>query len=449
MSGLGSGPMIPYSHRERGCKKLEYGCEPQRPISSIRIFVCLMQSQTNPHFLVRSPLTTADPSIALAPSLLQRFSRVTSSGEFIPEIDGLRFIAIMAVIFHHLIAHYLTETQRLGPVNLPAEWYQVYSRSRLVSLLFPGYFGVHLFFVISGFILALPFARRHFGRASVPALKRYYLRRLTRMEPPYIINISLAFACIWFTNSGHLLFLPHFIASLFYSHGLVYGEASWINGVAWSLEIEVQFYLIVPMLAAVFAVRDPFQRRALIIGAVIFFGVASQWLIAPSGIKPLKMSVLNYLQYFLAGFLLVELHLSGWILKRPKTYIWDAAALLFGIAIIIILMRFPKLSCLLPLAVLLFYASLFRGKLSHAFITLKGVVVLGGMCYTTYLYHTYIISYLHSAIVYRFLSPTRSFPLDFLVYVLPQIIAIFFLSSCVFLWTEKPFMKIRPKVAKP
>ena len=114
-----------------------------------------------------------------------------------------------------------------------------------VSLLFPGYFGVHLFFVISGFILALPFARRHFGRASVPALKRYYFEAHKDRATVTVINISLAFACIWFTNSGHLLFLPHFIASLFYFHGLVYGEASWINGVAWSLEIEVQFYLMV------------------------------------------------------------------------------------------------------------------------------------------------------------------------------------------------------------
>src|ERR1051325_6478659 len=96
---------------------------------------------------------------AVSAALVQRFSRVTSSGEFIPEIDGPRFIAITAVIFHHLIAHYLTATQRMGPVCLPADWYQVYSRSRLVSLVFPGYFGVHLFFVISGFILALPFAR--------------------------------------------------------------------------------------------------------------------------------------------------------------------------------------------------------------------------------------------------------------------------------------------------
>ena len=203
------------------------------------------------------------------------------------------------------------------------------------------------------------------------------------------------------------------------------------------------------MLAAVFAVKDPFQRRALIIGAVIFFGAASQWLIAPSGIKPLKMSVLNYLQYFLAGFCWWSFTCQGGFSSAPKLTYGMPPRYFFRIAIIIILMRFPELSSCSLLAVLLFYASLFRGKLSHAFITLKGVVVLGGMCYTTYLYHTYIISYLHSAIVLSILIPHAFFSARLFGHSFAANHRNLLLSSCIFLWTEKPFMKIRPKVAKP
>jgi peptidoglycan/LPS O-acetylase OafA/YrhL len=52
--------------------------------------------------------------------LANKLSRVTSSGEFIPEIDGLRFIAISTVIFHHLLAMFLANSGRSPEVRSPA-----------------------------------------------------------------------------------------------------------------------------------------------------------------------------------------------------------------------------------------------------------------------------------------------------------------------------------------
>lgn len=163
--------------------------------------------------------------------LTDKLSRITSSGEFIPEIDGLRFVAIGAVVLHHVMSAYLVDTGRFGPVHLPADWPRLSDQSPVVRAASLGYFGVQLFFVISGFILVLPFARSYVAPGVArPHLASYYLRRLTRIEPPYVINLVVCFLYIWATKPVRRVFVvPHFIASLFYSHNVVYGEASRMN----------------------------------------------------------------------------------------------------------------------------------------------------------------------------------------------------------------------------
>src|SRR5256885_11137883 len=91
------------------------------------------------------------PDAAHAPkrSWLDGFRRITTSGEIIPEIDGLRFIAIAAVILHHLALFVSTQ------------------RKSEEGLLLVGQNGVELFFAISGFILAVPFAMQYLN-ASKP-----------------------------------------------------------------------------------------------------------------------------------------------------------------------------------------------------------------------------------------------------------------------------------------
>ncbi len=81
----------------------------------------------------------------------------------------------------------------------------------------------------------------------------YLLRRVTRLEPPFILSLLLRFALIVvvFREDCRQL-LPHFLASLLYLHNVIFGSLSRISPPTWSLEVEVQFYLLAPLLARVF-----------------------------------------------------------------------------------------------------------------------------------------------------------------------------------------------------
>src|SRR2546430_10891084 len=113
--------------------------------------------------------------------VLARLSRRTTSGRYIPEIDGLRFVCIGLVLLFHVRA-------TLGFLRGP-EVRGFHGHGLLDAILGQGQFGVELFFVISGFVLALPFVAHHVQSGPKPSLRRYYARRLTRLEPPYLIVI--------------------------------------------------------------------------------------------------------------------------------------------------------------------------------------------------------------------------------------------------------------------
>jgi Acyltransferase family len=109
----------------------------------------------------------------LKPISFINLSRITSGGKFIPEIDGLRFVAIASVVGFH-IYEYLLSRRNIGPLGI------------IGTALLHGNRGVPLFFVISGFILGRPFAAHYLRGLPAPKLKEFYWRRLTRLEPPYL-----------------------------------------------------------------------------------------------------------------------------------------------------------------------------------------------------------------------------------------------------------------------
>ena len=372
--------------------------------------------------------------------LFAPFQRVTASGRYIPEVDGLRGIAILAVLAHHLTATYLTTTQRLGAVQLPADWKVVVPQSFSVALGYAAHYGVQLFFVISGFVLALPYVEHYRAGQPRPGLLPYYLRRLIRLEPVYLINMLIAFGVVYLTNIGWREFIPHLVPSLLYTHNLVFGQSSWINGVAWSLEVEIQFYLIMPLLAFLLAHPSARWRRGVLLALMMGLAILSSYWIEGAGPRWAK-SLPRYLHFFLAGFLLADLYHHRAAIALRRHVGWDGVAFAAAAGLVVILTRWHELRCLTVLLIIVLYVSLYLGTGGRRLISNPAVVAVGGISYTLYLYHMLIFQTLAPHTL-ALLDSTRPLVWDMAIQSALLLPAALLVSALLFLLIEKPFMRL-------
>lgn len=301
-----------------------------------------------------------------------QFRRITTQNRFIPQIDGLRFVAIAWVVLFHIYVALSTH----GAV--PAPWPE---NSDLTKR------GVELFFAISGFILGIPFASARLRSAPAVNLKSYFLRRLTRLEPPYFISLFVWAAAQWVTARRPFADMaPHLVASFFYLHNLVFGAFERaVEGVAWSLEVEVQFYVLVPLLAGLFAIAGTNLRRIVILGLMLVSGIVSLPLYDS---VHFHYSIGYYLAFFLAGFLVCDFYLMRQGEWKPN-FVWDAVALCLW-PLLFYLGRNAG-HVLLPFVVVALYLAAFRGRICSAIFGNRVITNIGGMCYSIYLFHFLII----------------------------------------------------------
>jgi peptidoglycan/LPS O-acetylase OafA/YrhL len=374
-----------------------------------------------------STAETALPSFSAR--FLGPYRRITSSGQFIPEIDGLRFIAIFSVFIYHLAGDVLRHTTAGHQPSLDSNF--LFAATQVLNI------GVPLFFVISGFILSTPFASVFLHHQRPVSLKKYFLRRIARLEPPYIISLLLFFALKTLTARGTAgeLF-PHLMASLFYLHNLIFGTPSVINFVAWSLEIEIQFYILVPAIALVFAIRSGLTRRLIMIASILAATGISRLVVSHS---TLENSLLAYAQYFLTGILFAEFYLSSGD-QRHQSWLWDLASVAGWSALLILLVRGgAAVVWTIPWLIFLLYVAAFRSVFVNRLVTNLWIATIGGMCYTIYLLHNYVVAGLGTFTERFFLdySFTTRLSIQFLM-ITPVLLVI---SGLYFRLIERPCMR--------
>lgn len=352
--------------------------------------------------------------------------RDTAGKKYLAFVDGIRFVAIMPVVLLHanerLLRYVVSESSLTA---FEHEFSFIISR---------GAIGVMIFFTLSGFILSLPFAN-----GLQLNYKSYISRRLTRIEPPYIFWMTF-FALILWAKSGMGLgeLFPHYLSSVFYVHTIAYQDFSIINPVAWSLEVEIQFYLIAPFIAQLyFNLKDIKSRRTLLIFFTSLF-IIYQHLLGWQ-LQPYRASILGQMQHFMVGLLMADIfvHSKNWV--ERKGYFWDALAI---IAIPVMMFTWTDelgKSLLFAVAMSAFFLGAFKGQLFPRLLALKPLAIIGGMCYTIYLTHLPMLELFYSFIgklgqssgYFGWLSIS-------LIIALPMIL----LSSAVFYKViEKPFMR--------
>jgi len=360
-----------------------------------------------------------------------KLSRVTSSREFIPEIDGLRFIAIFFVIVFHAAVHILQLRHRPPIIQ---KW--VPGQSVVLSVIGNLFLGVQIFFVISGLVVALPFARSAIRGTPKPSLRKYFMRRLTRIEPPYI----LALLVMYYLLKQYRFYLPHLLAGLLYLHRLIYGVPNPINQVTWTLEIEVIFYILAPWITSIYRIPGRsvrwFCQLLLIITASCF---VHYWLL-PFG-PPLSYYFFTAaLPWFLSGILLADFYVSG-LLSRSNHPAWDAPALLGLAAFLYFHVYGPawQFAWLGPIMVMMLVAGGIKGVLVSRFLRFRPITLIGGMCYSIYLWHIPIMDKPmggFAAMVPHGLSDLQLATLYCIVAV--PLILVF--SMPLYYFTERPFM---------
>ena len=379
--------------------------------------------------------------------LSNKLMRVTTTGKIIREIDGLRFLAILPVILQH-ISERMFRYSFASNSGFQGDYHKFINTDMSAYWISRGTVGVFVFFAISGFVLSFPFAKHYLTDKPAVGLKSYFWRRVTRLEPPYIVVITF-FAIILILKGDYSIsqMIPHYFASFFYVHNLVFHDYSIINPVAWSLEIEIQFYILAPVLAfVIFSIKSIWLRRGLLISYIFIFITLQNVFNWNMGL--MKMTILGQLPHFFVGFLIADVFLTEWKNGIKKSFIWD----LIGVVALVLLMYtwtteyWKNLVFAVSLFTVLF--SVFKGNILNAFFTNTWVMVTGGMCYTIYLIHLPLVELLTRVIKPVYVGANYLSNLGVYFIIIGPIIMI--ASIIFFLLIEKPCMdKDWPKKIVP
>ncbi len=299
------------------------------------------------------------------------------AGGYRPDIDGLRAIAVLAVVAYHARA----------------------------SLLPGGFVGVDVFFVISGFLISGIIFTRIDRQAF--SLLDFYRRRVQRIAPAMFVVVAVTLATAYWVllpaDSTDVARSSVFsVASLANLYFWLYPKQDYFAADShelpllhlWSLGVEEQFYLVWPLV--LLAIGRAWRSRAFFLGAAI---AAAGSFVLGDVLFTRDPSFVYYMMPTRAGELLVGALVSAFVLgnRAPAAPATRSLAGLSGAAAIAAALFlydestiFPGVRALLPTlgtAALLFAGSQPGGSLVTRLLASKPLVAIGLISYSVYLWH--------------------------------------------------------------
>ena len=357
----------------------------------------------------------------------------------IPALDGVRGIAVLWVIAFHYTA--------VAPAADP--WVHALSQVPwLDAMARNGYLGVDLFFLLSGFLLVMPWLARAARGEPAPTAREFYRRRVLRIVPAYYAHLVLLFGCFLPLLQGWMYWRPdaYVVAWNAIAHGtflhltspLTSGSLG-VNGALWTLAIEAQFYLLLPLLAPLF-VRAPLATALAALAAAaawrwatvhdltglvdLQLRLGAHWKWSEGVARHLLLTQLpSYLGHLGLGALLAVAWMRWHAL--PGTGERRGALFLAGVAAFASLAHvlasgtavWGELTWLLPtatLAMLLLGAALGTGVIARRVLGRGPLAFVGRISYSAYLYHLPLL-----LVMQKYIAPAGAgFALAYLAVVL-------------------------------
>jgi peptidoglycan/LPS O-acetylase OafA/YrhL len=152
------------------------------------------------------------------------------------QVDALRGLAALSVVYYHAAFRF--------PPNRSSTALGAYLSQRNAG---PPITAVVLFFLISGFVLYRPFVAARYDGRPAPSPRAYAIRRFARIVPGYWVTLAIVSAWLGYSYALHPSGLLDYFGFL-----QIYGSPETQGrgiSVAWSLDVEVTFYVALPLLA--------------------------------------------------------------------------------------------------------------------------------------------------------------------------------------------------------
>ncbi len=338
-----------------------------------------------------------------------------------PEIDGLRAIAVGAVILYH--------------ARITIFDYQPFKG---------GFIGVDIFFVISGYLITSIILKELVTTGSF-SFKNFYERRIRRILPAliFVMLVSLPFAWMYLFSSNFIDFSKSILYSLgfssnFYFHfsGQQYGAESGLLKPflhTWSLSVEEQFYILFPIILLIsFKYFKKYLIYILIIGFLISLGLAD-W--GSRNYPSLNFYILPTRGWeILAGSILAYIEITQGY--RSKTKILNLLLPSFGLILIghsILFFNestfhpsFYTFSPVIGVCLIIWFSS--KDEFVTKILSTKLFVGIGLISYSLYLWHYPIFAF----------ARVRYF-LDNIIKELSSGLVILALSIFSYYFIERPF----------
>ena len=342
--------------------------------------------------------------------------------DYRPDIDGLRAIAVLSVLFYH------------GGIKL-----------------FPGGFvGVDVFFVISGYLITSIIIREI--KAGEFTLINFYERRIRRIYPALFTVVAftllvsaLLFDAMDYANIGKSAISVTFFLSnvLFWTESGYFEAPSILKPLlhAWSLSVEEQFYILFPILMALIA-RFFKSRFGLTLALIATASLA----LSVYGINH-DASAAFYLMQFRAWELLIGSLLA--LSALPSQIGITLRNILSATGIIMILASvalynhetpFPGMAALLPVmgSALIIYSGKGGTSLVGNVLSLRPIVFIGQISYSLNLWHWPLLLF---GKYYLIREPTA---MDLSIWLLVT----FTISTLAWKYVENPF-RVKTFLIKP
>lgn len=354
-----------------------------------------------------------------------------SANSKIGAVNGLRGIAILMVVVHHLFSQYAGP----NPVH-PGE---IDPDGIFAAFVANAWLGVNIFFVLSGFVLYLPYRlgrRRMESAADFPA---FYLHRAQRLLPLYYIVVLVSLALNAKAPAGTHNWYLELIGMLstlfiFSAHGFMPPS----NMVLWSVAVEIWFSLLFP--ALILGIQrwsiEKILLASLVVSAAFIFIGGSISIDRVGHFRPFTMGIFGACYEFVVGMFVCHLYVGGiekGTLRHPYSRALLPGALTMAVGVF--LMHHGPLGVRI-IGGMLFAAgigALLLGVLSGA-NPLRRVLenwplqLLGCMCYSVYAWHGIVMG--------AMISPSTSTLADTMRLLAPYSFVTIFLSILSYRYIE-------------